>query len=211
MSSIIQLDKPRIAPRYTYKGEGLWSVTQILSLVGFVSFEGIDPAVLKNKGEIGTEVHHYAALTLQDKPRLLEKHYESMSDRAKDYATSIDAFLADYCPTYETVFCEKSLRLVEKDGLRYAGTPDLLMRRGYIHTLFDFKTREMKFYDAFQGSGYTQLIYKKLGLHIPDFCVVELLGLNRYKIQKIKLTAVHKAIFNASLTVVLTREQYNVI
>ena len=217
MPSIIRLDEPRMTPRYKHRGRYLWSVTQILDITGFISFEGIDPEILKNKASIGTEVHHYAALKVQDKPRLLKQHYEKMSKRAKDYATSVDMFLEDYLPIYDVVISEKSLYIMDNAELgisEFAGTPDLVLssKRSPTHKiLFDYKTRELKFYDALQGIGYSQLIESNYGFYIDELRVVELRGLGGYKIHKIRLTNRHRNIFNSAATVVLARHHYNVI
>jgi hypothetical protein len=153
-------EEERPEPRYKRYNNGVWSVTQILTGVGFSDLSHIPRDVLEAKGDLGTALHKYASAKLLERPRVLKKCIASADERTLKFFSQFDSFLETCVSDYDPIAIEEPLF-----GDGFAGTPDyfglLSLHHEAFWALLDWKSRMFKRVDRYQTMAYKKLCMEK--------------------------------------------------
>lgn len=135
---------------YTIKNIKLPSVTEIIDMVSYIVYKGVDEFAKIKAGWRGTDVHF--AIELYNETGVVE-----IDDDYKGYLDAYFKFREDYKDRLKILNSE--IKIYHKD-LRYAGTIDMVAELDGVRVVIDYKTTSelMPFLVALQESAYKEAV-----------------------------------------------------
>jgi hypothetical protein len=156
---------------YDSDGHRILSVTQIFQLLGLVDYNGVDPAVLEHKSEIGVAVHKSVELLLQN-----ALDWDTVDEAAMPYVVSAEVWFHEM--QFELLATEQQGILEThgmKIGYQYDQWGTILYQGHRRQVIVDLKTTSKKSPTwALQTAAYALTIPVKNGEERPLRVVLHL-------------------------------------